>query len=1045
MLDMKSREKETLKYWKEHGIEQKVREMNKGRKKFYFLDGPPYVTGDLHPAHIWVKTLKDIFVRYKRYSGFDVVDRAGYDVHGLPIENKVEKGLNLASKKEIENEVGIDKFVEECRGFVERYIGRMDSDYERYGISLDFKNPYLPYTNGYMETAWAIFKSISDKGFLYQGTKTLIYCPHCETPLSQGSMEVEYRDEEDPSIYVEFKVDLQKSRKAKISLPNDTYLLVWTTTPWTLPSNVAIAVNPKELYVVMRSGKKHYIIAKDRFDIFVQEANISAVLNAEFYGSELEGIYYINPLETKVEKQKELRPYHRVILSESLVSKGEGTGLVHMAPGNGIDDYKVGLERNLPIFSPINPDTTYNKEAGAYVGIKVPLEANRIVLKDLKEMGAIVYDTKITHSYPHCWRCSSKLIFLATEQWFLNVKKIKRKLISANEKVVWHPDQVREWQRAILENSPDWCISRQRYWGIPMPLWKCRNCGEITVIGSLSELKHMAKDRDAVSGLGDLHRPYIDKIVLVCPKCKGEQHRIKDIFDVWFDSGIAFRASLTAEQFGSFLPTALVVEYIEQIRGWFQSMLKVGIMAYGKSPLKHVAVHGIMFGVDGRKMSKSFGNYRPLAELADFASADAFRLWSISHDPILNRDLNEAEIKDNEQPMDILYNISNLLEEYESVMKYKPKAGNKISAKGLDRIDIWILSKLETLVQEVTEGLGNYDACRPSIALKEFIVEDFSRFYLKFAKKRMGEKPAAKRTISIINYILFRLLLISSPMIPFSAEAIYLDRYKRQDSIFMEKWPKANMALIDKETERQVDVAREAITAILNNREKKNIKLRSPILSATIETNNDEVLLTIQRLSSLIESYTNAKEIKAMKGSSSRKDIVPIFQKLGPAFKENAAIIAEELRNQNASAMEKEIEKGGYFSLHTNRGTFDIRPEHFAILEKPMSEDYTQFKYGIAKIDATQTEELKEELFERELIRRIQLMRKEMGLTMADSITVYLKVDRIIEPLVRKSKGAIKQSIRAKEITINKEIPKEAFKKDWKIFGGETEIGISKA
>ncbi len=1044
MLDINSRELKTLKYWEEHKINDKVRHKNKNGKKFYFLDGPPYVTGDLHPGHIWVKTLKDIFVRYKRYRGFNVVDRAGYDVHGLPIENKVEKGLNLTSKKEIESEVGIDNFVTECREFVKRYIGRMDLDYKRYGISLDFKDPYLPYTNGYIETSWGLFKTISEKGFLYEGTKTLIYCPHCETPLSQGSMEVEYRDEEDPSIYVEFKIDKARS-KAKMDIKDNTYLLVWTTTPWTLPANIAIAANPKELYVAVRVEGKTLIMAKQRLDALADTIGKSFTIISEFYGSELDGIYYITPLEAKMERQKELRKYHKIILSESFVSMSEGTGLVHTAPGHGIEDYALGLANRLPIFSPVNPDTTYSKDAGDYAGIKVPFDANDAVMADLEKLGALLYKTKITHSYPHCWRCSSKLIFLATKQWFLNIKRIKNRLIIANEKIKWHPEQVKEWQKSILENSPDWCISRQRYWGIPMPVWVCEGCNETTVIGSVSELEKLAINRDEISNLADLHRPYIDKIILKCPKCNGEQHRIKDILDVWFDSGIAFRASLSAEQFGAFLPTALVVEYIEQIRGWFQYMLKVGIMAYGKSPFRHIAVHGIMFGLDGRKMSKSFGNYRPLSELVDFAAADAFRLWSIGHDPLMNRDLNETEIKDSEQPICILYNISKLLAEYESLTNYKPAMGRKVSGKGLGVVDQWILSKLETMIADVTESLENYKADKAADAIKKFIIEDFSRFYLKFAKKNMNDRRTARKTIKVIDYTLFRTLLVSSPLIPFATESIYLERYKRNESIFFEDWPKPGRGLINTETEHEIDVAREAITAILNNREKNNIKLRSPILSATIETNNDEIITILEKLSLLIESYANAKELKIVKGSSSKKDIKPLFQKLGPSFKENAGIIAGELKNQDAYAVEEEIDRHGYFSLHTPKGTFGIKPEHFATVETSLSKSASTFKYGTVAIDATQTEGIKEELFTRELIRRIQMMRKEAGMTRLDPILVYANVDAETSKLIQKSSNEIRQVVKAGKLIVNKPIPAEAHVKKWSILNDRVELGILRA
>ena len=870
MIDIKSNEKKTMEYWDENSIRDKIKEKNRDGKPYFFLDGPPYVTGDLHPGHIWVKTLKDIFVRYKRYRGFDVVDKAGYDVHGLPIENKVEKELGMSSKKEIESKIGVEGFVKECMAFVTKYMGRMDADYRRYGISLDFANPYLPYTNSYMETAWSVFKKISDRNFLYEGRKTLIYCPHCEDPLSQGSMEVEYKDDDDPSTYIAFKIDASKS-KSKTEPSKESYLLVWTTTPWTIPSNMAIAANPKELYVEVRLGGRVLILAKKRLEKVSSVLKESFVVLREFYGSEMEGMRYLSPIEDNVPKQKEFRKYHKVILSELMVSMEDGSGLVHIAPGNGVEDYNLGVENKIPIFSPVNPDATYDAEAGNYAGIKIPFDANKAVIADLEASGALLHKGTIRHSYPHCWRCSNKLIFLATKQWFFNVQKIKEKLKKANEKISWYPVQAKGWERDIIDNSPDWCVSRQRYWGIPMPIWICNGCREMSVIGSFRELKERAKNKDYVSSLNDYHRPYIDSVVLSCPKCGGDQNRIKDILNVWFDSSIAFRASVSEGEFGDFLATDLVVEYIEQVRAWFQYMLKIGIMAYGKNPFHNIMVHGVMAGNDGRKMSKSFGNYKPLSELADFASADAFRLWSVSHDQILNRDLNETEVKDAEKSIMILYNVANLLEEYERALDYKPVRGKRISSKNLDKIDAWILSKTESLVGEVANSLDNYRVYEAAGRVSQFIIEDFSRFYLKSAKKRMGEGRRGKKVIDIVDYVLFRTLMVASPIMPFVAESIYQERYKSADSIFLDAWPKQNKRLLNADVEEEIDVAKETITAILSNREKNNVKLRSAILSATVEVGSDRAVELIGRTSALIEDYANAKKIMVTKAGANKE------------------------------------------------------------------------------------------------------------------------------------------------------------------------------
>ncbi len=1020
MVDLIKAEEEVLERWRSNGINDKVRARTKGGKKFYFLDGPPYVTGDLHPGHIWVKTLKDIYVRYKRYRGFDVIDRAGYDVHGLPIENKLEKELGVTSKKDIEQKVGLETFVRECRAYVEKYIGRIDADYERYGISLDFKNPYLPYTSQYIETAWVMFKAASDKGYLYRGKRTLVYCPHCETSLSQGSMEVEYKDVDDPSLFLAFKVDGERS-KPRIKLNGETYLAVWTTTPWTLPANVAIAANPKELYVMIKVGSRNLILAKPRLQAFSDAIKESFTVLSEFYGSELDGIMYTSPLEAQVEKQKELRKYHRVVLSEGFVSMDDGTGLVHVAPGHGIEDYVLGKEKSLPIFSPVGPDATYNDEGGAYKGVKIPADANKAVLRDLEAVSAVLAKGSIRHNYPHCWRCGNKLIFLATDQWLFNMQRLKKRLIRQNGKTIWHPDEVKGWEDSILGNTPDWCISRQRYWGIPMPIWACGGCGKYRVIGSLRELRDTAANPQAVDGLKDLHRPHIDAVKLKCDRCGGEMSRVKDVLDVWWDSSVAFRASLTAEQFGKFLPTELIVEYVEQIRGWFQYMLKSSMMVYGKKPFKHIVVHGILFGPDGRKLSKSLGNYKPLNEMLKISTADAFRLWCSSFNPILNKTLNDpalAEIRDTEKVISILHNASNLLGEYEGMLGYKPKIRDRMSSDGMDTIDAWMLSRLEHVSAEVTAALDGYEAYRAAAALKGFIIEDFSRFYIKIAKKRMlySKRSEAKRIIKLMDYALYRVLVLASPIIPFVSESVYLDRYAREESIFMERWPRPNAKSFDDSLEGEMDVAKETITALLNSREKARITLRWPVMVATAELKDNASLAAVQRMSTIIGDYVNAKRLDIRAGQSSNDEVRPLFAKLGPSFKDKAPAVAEALKAADPSKLKAAVANGGHYQLHTDMGTFDIGAEHFTISQKDDGSDAVAYKYGRAYVDTRINEELEEEALMREFERRIQLIRKELKLKKADRIELGYEGAGELARLISRHADKIKAGIRASSI-----------------------------
>ena len=449
MFDFIKNEKEILTYWKEKNINEKIKNNLKDRKKFYFLDGPPYVSGNLHPGQIWVKTIKDIFVRYKKLQGFNVHDRAGFDVHGLPIENKVEKSLELTSKKDIEIKIGIENFIKYCTEYVNSLLPDLTNEFIRFGSSLDFNNSYLAYKNSYIESAWSILKTLNEKGYLYSGIKPMLYCTHCGTVLAQGTLEVDYSDETDTSVFVEFKINVENS-KPKILMDDKTYLLIWTTTPWTLPSNVAVAVNPKELYVKIKLQNKSLILMKSRLDYILSLIDQNSIIEAEFFGSELNNLFYLNPLESKISKQKELRNFHKVILSEELVSSTEGSGLVHIAPGHGLEDYNIGIANNLPIFSLVDLNGKYTDEAGTYSGLKVPFDANIKILEDLKAIGVVVATTKLKHSYPHCWRCKEKLLFLTTKQWFLNIQSVKNKLISENRKVQWHPKEGQKWLEDVL-------------------------------------------------------------------------------------------------------------------------------------------------------------------------------------------------------------------------------------------------------------------------------------------------------------------------------------------------------------------------------------------------------------------------------------------------------------------------------------------------------------------------------------------------------------------------------------------------------------------
>lgn len=1020
MQDLNSIEEEMQEYWKSNNILDKTRMINKGKKKFYFLDGPPYVTGDLHLGSMWIKVIKDVYIRYKRFNGFDVRDMAGYDVHGLPIENKVEKELGIKAKNEIETVVGVEKFIEACKKYVDTFMGRMDKDFHRFAISLDFEHPYLPFTNSYIESGWKIFKRISEKGYVYKNNKTTAYCPHCQTSLAQGTMEVEYKEEKDWSVYFTLDVDVSNSAaKSKLKLPENLYLLVWTTTPWTLPANIAVAVQPKEQYVIANIKGKRFVIAKKRSDALIDVIGESAIIEAEFYGSELDGVSYFGPLEENIPNQKELRRYHRIILSADLVNMDDGSGLVHIAPGHGLEDYAIGIKNHLPIISPVTADARYTKDAGKYEGVKVPGDANEAIIKDLELNGTLIKKGLISHSYPHCWRCDTKVIYIATPQLFFDIQRIKSKLISENSKVLWHPKEAMNWQADVLKNAPDWCISRQRYWDIPIPIWECKKCDTLHTIGSLDELRALSLEPAMVLALKDLHRPYIDRIRIKCPKCGNAMNRIPDVFDVWFDSGIAFRASLTDEEFARLFPIDYIVEGKDQLRGWFSSLLRISVLAYGRNPYKNIGVDGMLLDSEGREMHKKLGNYVSISEFLKDNSADSFRLWSVQHTPWLDMRLKMNEIKDAERTTMIIHNISSLIGEYEQLLGFRPSIKRKISTKLLEPEEQWLISRLESVVLEVTAHLESYEAYKGITALSNFITEDFSRFYLKIAKRKLSsqKKHNAKIVLGIIDYTLYKTNILLSIATPFTSEKIYLERYRSKESVFFEKWPKANVKNIDKDLEKSFGIVREAITAVLNSRERANIPLKLPLQSATFELNSDDAFRALRDMSPIIESYCNVRKIKISESANAEEEIRPVFHRLGPDFKQNAQIVADAMKHINPEELDSSVERFGHYELHTDKGTFRIGQEHYTKVKKALESNVTLFRHGRVSINTEISEEMKEEAFIRDLIHKLQMMRKEAGLKKMDKIRLYYDVMESADAIVRKNIQTVKKSLNAVSVS----------------------------
>ncbi|MCL4411491.1 isoleucine--tRNA ligase [Candidatus Marsarchaeota archaeon] len=1014
--DLIKSEEESLAKWEREHTRERVNTFNKEGKPYFFLEGPPYANGELHLGHARGYSRKDAILRFWRMNGRNVFDRAGFDVHGLPTENRVERDLGIKSKREIETGIGVGEFVKACTAAYRTYMKDQIEVAMRYGVWMDFANAYIPAAPDYIEKSFGVFKKIYDKKLVYRGTQVMPYCVHCGTVLAKGP-EVEEEDDTDPSIYVLYKVNKELS-KPKIELGGGAYLLAWTTTPWTIPGNMLVAVNPTAMYVRASINGREMIVAKDRLDAIAKDFGLSPIVLSEFLGSELDGIYYTNPLEKEVPRQKGFRKYHKVVMSEELVSMAEGSGLLHVAPAYGPEDFALAKSLRAPMLSLVGTDGKYTVDAGKYAGVALIHDANREVEKDLEANGALLAKTQLTHSYPHCWRCHEKLVYLPTEQWFVNVAKMKKRIIRECDRIEWHPPELKRMFLDSIRDAPDWVVSRQRYWGIPMPIWVCDSCGNRKVIGSLDELEQ-GEGRKVHRTEEDLHKPFIDEITFKCGKCGGTMHRVPDIFDVWYDSGVAHTASLSSDEFTAMYGKSFVTEGPDQIRGWFATLMKTGVAAYNKTPFNTIMLHGWVTDSKGFAMHKSKHNYVGAKDLIGKYPVDAVRLYLTRFVTHENIKFSETGIEEMQGVLMLMHNMANMINEYASVVGYTPKrVKTPRNLEGLDPEDAWIVSRLNSAIAEATEGFDGYETHKSVNAIVDFAVNDLSRFYLKIAKKKIvgSAKGRARKTLDIVNYALFNLILAMAPLAPMNMESIYLRLYHYKESVFMERWPKARQGLIGKELEKDFDVATESITALLNSREKAGIRLRWPVVSATLELSSEDAFATAQKLSGLIEDYTNSNKLVVKEVEGLSEAVIPVFKKLGPDFKENANAVADALRKADAAELRSEIESHGHFALHTGAGTFTIGPEHFATEKRAEESDAVLFKYGKAYVDTARDEAVVEDATLREFERNVQLMRKELGLKRIDRIELYYDTSAQLAGLLQRSTKRLAASLNAKNV-----------------------------
>lgn len=860
MINFNETEKEILEFWKDNKIYEKLKEKNKKGKKFYFLQGPPYTSGKLHIGHAWNNTLKDLVLRYKRMKGFNVWDRGGYDMHGLPVENAVQKILGIKDKLEIEK-YGVEKFIKECMNFATDNARQMNKDLERLGVWMDHENAYWPIKKEYIEGEWWLIKKAWEQKRLYKGKKIMQWCPNCETSLAKH--ELEYETVKENSIFLKFKI---KGKK-------DEYLVIWTTTPWTIPYNLAIMVNPNLDYVKVTVGKEKWIVAKALANIF-----ISGLLGKDFKvieeykGDKLEGIEYEHPFYFKLKKvydelKNKSKNVHTVILSEKYVDTSAGTGLVHSAPGCGPEDYESCKEYEIDAFNEIDEKGYFNESMGEFNGLRAK-EDDKKFIEELDKTGALITETQVEHEYAHCWRCHKPVVFRATEQWFMKIEDLIPKMIQFNKKVSWQPDFTHKNFDIWVNNLKDNGITRQRYWGCPAPIWEC-SCGEIEVIGNTNELK-LRGGKVPV----DLHKPYIDEVTLKCRKCNKIMKRIPDVIDVWIDSGTASWNCLyypdNKKYFEDYFPADLILEATEQVKLWFSMLQICSAVALNKSSYKNVYCHGMILDYQGMKMSKSQGNIISPYEVIDKYSADILRFYMCETPAGENINFNWEEVKIKQANLNILYNIANFLKELNKETKPSKKPGLE---------EKYILSRKNSAIKKVT-GLMEEYKIDEIIREIESLFLDLSRVYIKSTREKVNSKDSGKVLYAVENTYL-DILKMFSIVCPFITEKIWQELKEKgivkEESVHHSKWPKYDLKLINPKLEEEFKLALNVIEKGLYSRDKAQIGLKWPLKSAIIKTNGK----LSKEIQGFIKTQLNVKNVKIEK-SDSKEIIVELDTTMTP-------------------------------------------------------------------------------------------------------------------------------------------------------------------
>ena len=1050
-LDFTSREEKVLKFWKENEIFEKSIEEKKDLPTYTFYDGPPTANGKPHIGHVLTRVIKDMIPRYQTMKGHKIIRKAGWDTHGLPVELEIEKELGIDGKEQIEA-YGLDPFIRKCKESVWKYKGMWEEFSNKVGFWADMDNPYVTYHNTFIESEWWALKKIWDDGLLYKGFKIVPYCPRCGTPLSSHEVAQGYKTVKERSAVVRFKV-----------IGEDAYFLAWTTTPWTLPSNVALCVNPDENYCKVKAADGYtYYMAEALLDKvlggmaekLVKEEKIAEGTPAyeileTYKGKELEGKEYEPLFECTKAYVAKLPQKGHYITCDSYVTMSDGTGIVHIAPAFGEDDANVGRKYDLPFVQFVDGKGDMTKET-PYAGLFVK-DADKPVLVDLEKAGLLFDAPKFEHEYPHCWRCDTPLIYYARDTWFIKMSAVKDRLVKNNNTVNWIPEGIGKGRfGAWLENVQDWGLSRNRYWGTPLNIWQCE-CGHMHSIGSRQELFEMSGDERAKTV--ELHRPYIDEITLKCPECGGEMHRVPEVIDCWFDSGAMPFAQHhypfeNKELFEQQFPANFISEAVDQTRGWFYSLLAESTLLFNKAPYKNVIVLGHVQDENGQKMSKSKGNAVDPFDALNKYGADAIRWYFyINSAPWLpNRFHGKAVVEGQRKFMSTLWNTYAFFVLYADIDNFDPTK-YELNYDQLPVMDKWLLSRLNTTVQAVDNDLANYKIPEAARALQEF-VDEMSNWYVRRSRERFWAKGMEQDKINAYMTLYHALVTIAktaAPMIPFMTEDIYQNLVRSVDkdapeSIHLCDFPTVNEAWIDKDLEADMKELLEIVVLGRACRNTANIKNRQPIGTMYVKAEKK----MSEFYTDIIADELNVKEVKFADDVESfiSYSFKPQLRTVGPKYGKLLGGIRQALTDINGTAAMNELRTNGVLKLDINGNNVELTEEDL-LIETAQTEGYVSESDGETSVvlDTNLTPELIEEGFVREIISKIQTMRKEAGFEVMDKIVVYAHGNDKIQDVMKAHEDEIKSEVLADEMVLGET---DGYVKEWNINKEAVTMGVKK-